>query len=162
MPQLDFAYFPSQILWLIVSFTVLYLFSKHLILNKIKNIISSRCLKINEDLTEASKLRDEAIRLQKTLDQKEKETDDLLIKMQTEITAKFAEEKTEQITKLHQEAAILITTATKEINQAIQDAKEDIGHYAVSHAQTIISNITGTETKREDLNKIYTEVVKND
>ncbi len=162
MPQLDLAFFPSQILWLIVSFMVLYLFSKHLILPKIENIISMRFLKINEDLKEASKLRDEAMVLQQKLDQKEQDTHDLLIKMQAEITTKFAEDKTEQITKLHQEASNLITKATQEINQAMQESREDIGHYAVGHAQTIISNITGIATKIEDLNKIYKEVIKND
>lgn len=162
MPQLDFAFFPSQILWLIVSFTVLYLFSKHLILPKIENILSTRCLRINKDLEEASKLRDEAMRLQLELDHKQQATHDLLIKMQTEMTSRFAEEKTEQITKIHQEASSLIEQATKEINQAIKHSEQDIHSYIIQHAQSIISTITGTEVNVEDLNKIYNEVVKND
>ena len=58
MPQLDPTYWPSQVFWLIVVFTVLYISIEKFYLPKIKNNLDDRENKIKEDLDSANKFKD--------------------------------------------------------------------------------------------------------
>jgi F-type H+-transporting ATPase subunit b len=60
MPQLDFSTFPSQIFWLAITFTVLYLLMAKLILPKIESVIGQRESRIEGDLQQASRMQGEA------------------------------------------------------------------------------------------------------
>ena len=60
MPQLDPTYWPSQIFWLVLIFTCLYLILSNLFIPKIKDGIDDRENKIKDNLDEAQKLRDTA------------------------------------------------------------------------------------------------------
>lgn len=60
MPQLEFANFASQIFWLIVSFSVLYLIMARSALPTIREVLQNRQTRISEDLKKAEKLKAEA------------------------------------------------------------------------------------------------------
>ena len=60
MPQLDPTYWASQIFWLILIFTFLYLALSKLFIPKIKDVIDDRENKIKDDLDEAQKLKNVA------------------------------------------------------------------------------------------------------
>ena len=58
MPQLDPTYWASQVFWLILIFTILYISIANFYLPKIKNNLNDRENKIKEDLDAASKFKD--------------------------------------------------------------------------------------------------------
>ncbi len=58
MPQLDFATWPSQIIWLVIAFGILYLVISKLALPKIGGAIELRQNRIASDLDEAQRLKD--------------------------------------------------------------------------------------------------------
>ena len=58
MPQLDPTYWASQVFWLIVVFTILYISIAKFYLPKIKNNLDERENKIKEDLDSANKFKD--------------------------------------------------------------------------------------------------------
>ena len=60
MPQLDPTWFASQLFWLVICFTVLYLLLSKLILPSLLGVITSRKNAIDEDLLAAQKFKENA------------------------------------------------------------------------------------------------------
>ena len=60
MPQLDFATFPTQLFWLIITFSVLYCLMWRVVIPRISNVLEERQSRINGDLERAENLRTEA------------------------------------------------------------------------------------------------------
>ena len=59
-PPFDSSTFPSQILWLIITFGLFYLFMQRVVLPRIASIIETRRDRIAQDLNEANRLKEEA------------------------------------------------------------------------------------------------------
>jgi len=60
MPQLDFATFPNQIFWLVVSFVVLYFIISRIYLPRIGGVLEDRQNAIANDLNQAAELKQKA------------------------------------------------------------------------------------------------------
>lgn len=60
MPQLDFATWPPQLIWLAITFGILYLVISKFALPKIGGTIESRQNRIASDLDEAQRLKDDS------------------------------------------------------------------------------------------------------
>ena len=60
LPQMDISTFPSQIFWLIVTFSILYVFMWKFAIPKLRITIEERRDKISNDINEAEKLKSEA------------------------------------------------------------------------------------------------------
>ncbi len=60
MPQLDFATWPPQLIWLAITFGILYLVVSKFALPKIGGTIESRQNRIASDLDEAQRLKDDS------------------------------------------------------------------------------------------------------
>ncbi len=160
MPQLDFAFFPSQIFWLLFSFGVLYILSKHLILPRIESIVLSRLTIIEKDIKDAVALNGEAKQLQESLAKKEQETHDYLAKMQADTIAAFASEKEKQIKIINKNSTESIAKALQEIELAVKEANKEMDNYIIAHAKSLITTIAGIQPSTNDLNQSYKKMSK--
>lgn len=61
MPQLDFATYPNQVFWLVVTLVVIYLVLSRVALPRIANVLSDRAHAISNDLEQADALKQKAI-----------------------------------------------------------------------------------------------------
>jgi len=59
-PPFDASTFPSQILWLVITFGVFYLFMQRVVIPRIGSILETRRDRIAQDLNEANRLKEEA------------------------------------------------------------------------------------------------------
>lgn len=59
-PPFDGSTFPSQILWLVITFGLFYLFMQRVVLPRIASILETRRDRIAQDLNEANRLKEEA------------------------------------------------------------------------------------------------------
>jgi len=65
MPQLDFATFPNQIFWLLVTLVVIYLVLSRVVLPRVGSVLSERQGTITNDLAAAEELKQEAVEAEK-------------------------------------------------------------------------------------------------
>lgn len=59
-PPFDSTYFPSQLLWLAITFGLFYLFLKRVVLPRIGGILEIRSDRIAHDLEQAARMKEEA------------------------------------------------------------------------------------------------------
>ena len=64
MPQLNPEFFVSQLFWLVVTFSFLFIFLWRISLPRIGNVLEKRDRKISDDLTTAKELQLEAQKIQ--------------------------------------------------------------------------------------------------
>ena len=113
MPQLDFATFPNQIFWLVVTLVVIYLLLSQVILPRIGAVLAERSGTISNDLAAAEELKQQAVAAEKAYNDAlikaradaakivaaakvdiQKDLDKAIAKADVEIAAKSAESET--------------------------------------------------------------------
>ena len=60
MPQMEFADYAPQLIWLAITFITLYVLMSRVALPRIADVLEQRQLRVTNDLEQASALRDEA------------------------------------------------------------------------------------------------------
>ena len=70
LPQMDISTFPSQLFWLIVTFTALYLFMWKFVIPRLSTTIEERKDKISNDINDAENLNSEASKILENYDDK--------------------------------------------------------------------------------------------
>jgi F0F1-type ATP synthase, subunit b len=92
MPQLDSATWLSQIVWLAITFVVLLILMWGVALPKVRRTLEDRQTKIDGDLREAERLRDEANAALNAYEKALEEARSKAHAIATEMSAKVAEE----------------------------------------------------------------------
>ena len=83
MPQLELEYFAPQIIWLIISFTVLWVLMAKVALPRIGLILEERQKRISDNLAMAEKLKldaDAEMRLMKQLARGQRASENLILR----------------------------------------------------------------------------------
>ncbi len=160
MPQLELEYFAPQIIWLVISFTVLWLLMAKLALPRIGLILEERQKRISDNLAMAENLKldaDAEIEAYETAISEGKEQARLIISEAIKSSASEAEKQT-------QELNMAISKMLKEAEERIESAKslaiENIESSAVEITSDIIERITDKEIQETEV-KVAVETTIN-
>ena len=134
MPQLNPEFFVSQLFWLVVTFSFLFVFLWRVSLPRIGNVLEKRERKINEDLTIAKELQTEAEKIQDHIEKQLKQARDDASEMIKSSSVSFQNKTNLELTKLDKELDSKIDQSAK----AIEKSKNE----SVSQIQTQINEIT--------------------
>lgn len=137
MPQFDLSHFSSQIFWFSLCFATLYYFVSKMLLPRIKSIIDSRKLVIDEDLSSAASLEKKIYNLQiksKNLRRDASQNYQLKLEESSKYTSKEKEkaiaelkEKIEDMTKKsHKELKIFFEQSKARSSQAVEEITKSI------------------------------------
>ena len=134
MPQLNPEFFVSQLFWLVVTFSFLFIFLWRISLPRIGNVLEKRERKISEDLTAAKELQIEAEKIQETIENQLKQARADSSDMIKSSSLSFQEKAQAELNKLDNELDAKIEQSA----QAIEKNKNE----SVSQIQTQIHEIT--------------------
>ena len=134
MPQLNPEFFVSQLFWLVVTFSFLFIFLWRISLPRIGNVLEKRERKISEDLTAAKELQIEAEKIQETIESQLKQARADSSDMIKSSSLSFQEKAQAELNKLDNELDIKIEKSA----QSIEKNKNE----SVSQIQTQIHEIT--------------------
>ena len=161
MPQLELEYFAPQIIWLVISFTVLWLLMAKLALPRIGLILEERQKRISDNLAMAENLKldaDAEIEAYETAISEGKEQARLIISEAIKSSASEAEKQT-------QELNMAISKMLKEAEERIESAKsialENIESSAVEITSDIIERLTDKEIQETELKVAVENTINN-
>ena len=161
MPQLELEYFAPQIIWLVISFTVLWILMAKLALPRIGLILEERQKRISDNLAMAENLKldaDAEIEAYDTAISEGKEQARLIISEAIKSSASHAEKQT-------QELNVAISKMLKEAEERIDSAKsvamENIESSAVEITSDIIERLTDKEIQETEVRVAVETTINN-
>ncbi len=160
MPQFDFSAFPTQLFWLIVSFTALYLIVWRTALPKISGVLEARQRKIDDDLDRAAAFKQEA---ETVLAEYEKAAADTAARAQGMIR-EAAEQMAADAAKQHEKLAAKLAADVKDAEARIVTAKkaavQNISQLAIEVAQAAIRRLADVEVDAETAGSAVNSVMQ--
>jgi F-type H+-transporting ATPase subunit b len=144
MPQLDYHTFVPQLVWLAISFVILYLLMSRLALPKVKGAIDGRRQRLDSDLDRAAALKQEAeaalAAYQKTLADARAAAQETL----RQTGEKLAAEAAERQRQLGATLAEQIAAAEARIAAGKEQALGEIRGIAAEVGSAVVEKLTGT------------------
>ena len=154
MPQLNPEFFVSQLFWLAVFFIFLFVFLWRVSLPRIATVLEKRQNKIDENLSSAKELQEQAMEIEKKInDQINKaklETDE---KIKETINA-LQENVSSQLSSLDKDLEKKVSDAEKEILKSKDDQMKNINIEIANITKLTIGKITDIELSDNEINKV--------
>lgn len=132
MPQLNIADFPPQLIWLAITFVVLYFLMAKVAVPGISDVLENRQNRITSDLEEAKRLSEEAEKARADYEEALAEARSQAHGIVSELKAQVAKEQ--ETSKAELDAAL--AKKTKAAETSIREAKET----ALSHVREIAAD----------------------
>ncbi|MEE2689299.1 MAG: F0F1 ATP synthase subunit B' [Pseudomonadota bacterium] len=135
MPQLDVSTFPPQLVWLSITFAVLFLVVWKVALPRIVNVRDNRQRRIEDDLAKAESLREEAETVMATLEKSHADAAAEALGIHRDVVQSISEART----KLQEKTAARLAEETHAAEARIADEQ--------AAAMEIIPEIAGDVTR---------------
>jgi F-type H+-transporting ATPase subunit b len=153
MPQLNPLDWGPQLIWLLITFGILYLLMVKVALPRIGSVIEARADKIAKDLAEADKLRrqtEEAIAAyEQTLAEAKQKAHAIIDEGRAKLKAESAAERA----RLDAELAERGAEAETRINAAKTSAMRDVNEVAADVAADIVRQLIGVAPAKAEIDK---------
>ena len=157
MPQLNPEFWVSQIVWLILTFGILYIVLSKLILPKISDNLESRKSQILENIETAETQREES-------EKKLKEFEKIILESKLEAKNYFNEARQKILDDINKKRIALEKDIDEEINAAEQEvnnlkttSSEKIKNIAVETSSELIKQLIGEEANSSSISAIVEE-----
>ena len=160
MPQLDPKYWISQIFWLIISFSVLFIVLSKFILPNISSNLENRKSQILDNIETADMQKKES-------ENKLKEFDNIILDTKSQAKTIISDAKNKLINDISKKKEIL----DKELNQEILEAEKEIielkkksptkiYQIAVDTSSDILKQIIGVEVNKSNIGAMVEDLLK--
>ena len=153
MPQLNPEFFVSQLFWLVVTFSFLFVFLWRVSLPRIGNVLEKRERKITEDLTAAKELQAEASQIQEEIEKQLKQARADASEMIKSSSIALQDKAQTELKKLDKELETKIDESAKAIDKSksesvsqIQEQIHEITKLTLSKVSTF--NVSDDEIKK--------------
>lgn len=160
MPQLEFADYAPQVVWLAISFVILYLILSRIALPRIASVLDERERQVQSDIERAEKLKAEAdeslAAYERTMAEARANAQGELRKAAQAMAAEASARESSLGAKLGEQTA----AAERAIASAKQAALADLRTMAGDIAGTMAAKLAGVQTTGSELQSAVAEVMK--
>ncbi len=160
MPQLDLTAFPPQIIWLVITFLILYILMAKVALPRVGGILEERQARIDDNLDNAQNLRNEAKNDAEAYEQSLAEARDQARTSIYEATQEMSEESARRHEELANRLSGEIKAAEDNINQAKEAALDGIQDTARSVAAQAVERLIGVQPGDDDVANAVSAALK--
>ena len=153
MPQLNPEFFVSQLFWLTVFFSFLFIFLWKISLPRIANVLEKRQRKIDENLSSAKELQKQAMEIEEKINNQliktKQETDDQI----KETINSLEDSVSSQLSSLDKELEIKVSKAEEELLKNRNSQMKDINEEIAKIVKLSVDKIAKIKLSDDDLNK---------
>ena len=160
MPQLNPEFWVSQIVWLVLTFGLLYIVLSKLILPKISDNLESRKSQILENIETAESQREET-------EKKHKEFEKIILESKLEaknyfnqVRQKILEDINNKKTALEKDIDKEVSAAEDEIKNLKINSSEKIKNIAIETSSELIKQLIGEEANNSNISAIVEDQSK--
>ncbi len=157
MPQLNPEFWVSQIVWLVLTFGILYIVLSKLILPKISNNLESRKSQILENIETAETQREDS-------EKKIKEFEKIILESKLEAKNYFNESRQKILEDINNKRVALekdiddeISAVEQEVNNLKITSSEKIKKIAIETSSELIKQLIGEEANNSSISAIVEE-----
>ena len=150
-PPFDPTHFPSQILWLAITFGVFYFLVSKMIAPRISGIIQTRDNQIASDLAEASRMKNEADAAVAKYEHELSEARAKSAAIAAEARDKAKAEADAERVRIEGELASKLAAAEASIAGIKEKAMSEVSTVAEDVASEIVSQLTGVKVGKTDV-----------
>ncbi len=161
MPQLDFSTFSPQLIWLAITFTVLYIIIAKVALPKIGGTIEQRSDKIANDLDRAQSMKEDVDKAIASYEAALADAKSKAHAIAQETRDKLGAEIEAERVRVDKEIAGKVADAEKAINAMKTKAMGEVSKIASDLASEIVVDLTGTKVTAASVSKAVASAVKN-
>jgi F-type H+-transporting ATPase subunit b len=158
MPQLDFSTWPSQLIWLAITFSALYILISKFALPKIGGTIEQRQNRIATDLDEAQRLKDDTEKAiaayEAALAEAKAKAHGIAQETRDILNAEMDEERA----KLDAQLNARMVEAETRIAKTKADALKNVEQVATDTASEIVKQLIGTKTSAAAIKKAIADI----
>ena len=160
MPQLNTEFWASQIFWLVIIFSILYLIIWKIFLPKITFSIENRKSRLVNDLNEAEKLKESAENklneYNKIIEKSKKEAIKIIQDSKKKLDADIESKKQKFVEEIEKE----LTSAENEIKNLKKTSAANINKIAIEISNDILKKIIGTDLNLSSVSAAVEDVSK--
>jgi F-type H+-transporting ATPase subunit b len=161
MPQLNPLDWGPQLIWLVITFGILYLLMVRVVLPRIGGVLEARAAHIAKDLAAADKLRRETEEAIAAYEQALAEAKQKAHAIVDAGRTKLKEEMAAERAKLDQELGKKSAEAEARINAAKVSAMKDVSAVAADVAADIVRQLIGSVPSKAEIEKAVQDVRKD-
>jgi len=160
LPQLDPSSYPSQIFWMVIVFTFMYVFFARKSLPQISRTIENRSERIKNDLDSAERLRTEVETVQKSYEDRLAEARSQSSDFFKDIEAEIKLKSEKQFQDFQDNSVTKIAQLEKNIVKARSSAIEDMGSIAANLAADAAEKIIGVRADEKTAKAVIKKLNK--
>lgn len=153
MPQLNPEFFVSQLFWLVVTFSFLFVFLWRVSLPRIGNVLEKRERKITDDLTAAKELQAEASKIQEEIENQLKQARTDSSEMIKSSTIALQDKAQTELKKLDKELETKIDESAKAIDKSKSESVSQIQEQIHEITKLTLSKVATFNVSDEEIKK---------
>jgi len=151
VPQLDPEFFVSQLFWLVVTFSFLFLFLWKVSLPRIGSVLEKRENKINNDIETAKQLQIEAEKIQDQIEQKLYDFKEQNISLIKSSTVNLQNKASKELSKLDNELNNKIEKSAKVIENNKKESSKQIYEQIHEITKLTLSKLSSVQINDQEI-----------
>ena len=160
MPQLNPEFFISQLFWLVISFTFLFIFLWRISLPRIGLVLEKRANQINENIKIAKQHQAEAEEIQTNIDSQLRDAKLQTTDLIKSVNENLQEQATKELGKLDETLSLKLEEASSQIEKNKTESLSQINEQIFEITKLTLSKITPIKVSDEDVKDVIKNVQK--